>query len=185
MVPAWASRLMAELDAADLRAEAVAKGLSVVQLNWRPVPGTCSVGQCLEHLRIGNEILVPVLSAALAGHERKTVDDIVLRRPSRWFIRNYIAANPGGTRAKAPKKIAPAAHIEPTVLEALLHSNQAARELIEQASDYDVNRIRYRNPFVPLLRFTVGTGLEIIAKHEGRHLLQAEAVRQSPGFPDR
>jgi hypothetical protein len=33
-----------------------------------------------------------------------------------------------------------------------------------------------------LLRFRVGAGLEIIAKHEGRHLLQAEGVRQSADF---
>jgi hypothetical protein len=46
-----------------------------------------------------------------------------------------------------------------------------------------VNRIRYRNPFIPLLRFTVGAGLEIIAKHASRHLLQAEGVRQNMSFP--
>jgi hypothetical protein len=54
---------------------------------------------------------------------------------------------------------------------------------VRQASNYDVNRIRYKNPFIPLLRFTVAAGIEIIAKHEARHLLQAEAVRQLPGFP--
>lgn len=69
------------------------------------------------------------------------------------------------------------------VLDELRRSNQAVRELIRRASDYDVNRIRYRNPFIPLLRFTVGTGLEIIVKHQSRHLLQAEGVRQSAGFP--
>jgi hypothetical protein len=58
-----------------------------------------------------------------------------------------------------------------------------ARELIRRASSYDVNRIRFRNPFVPLLRFTVGTGLEIITKHEDRHLLQAERLKQSAEFP--
>jgi hypothetical protein len=46
-----------------------------------------------------------------------------------------------------------------------------------------VNRIRYRNPFIPLLRFTVGAALEIIAKHTSRHLLQAEGVRQDMSFP--
>jgi len=48
---------------------------------------------------------------------------------------------------------------------------------------YDVNRIRFKNPFVPLIRFTVGTGLEIVSQHESRHLLQAERIRESPGFP--
>jgi len=71
----------------------------------------------------------------------------------------------------------------PIVLESFLRSTKAARALVTQASSHDVNRIRYKNPFIPLLRFTVGAGLEIIAKHANRHLLQAEGVRQSAGFP--
>jgi hypothetical protein len=46
-----------------------------------------------------------------------------------------------------------------------------------------VNRIRFWNPFVLGLRFTVGTGFQIIASHGRRHLLQAERVRDSADFP--
>jgi hypothetical protein len=73
--------------------------------------------------------------------------------------------------------------VEPEILAAFLRSNQAVRDFIRQASDYDVNALRFKNPFIPSLRFTVGTGLEIISKHESRHLLQAEGVKQSTGFP--
>jgi hypothetical protein len=45
-------------------------------------------------------------------------------------------------------------------------------------------KYNFRNPFVPVIRFTVGTGLEILSKHERRHLLQAERVRESAGFPE-
>lgn len=179
----WSLRLVSELDVADRRAESLAKGLSAVQLNWQPSQGAWSVGQCLEHLRIANEVLLPAISVALEGRQNRTVEEINLGWLSRWFIRTYIAPNPGGTRARAPKKIEPAKQIEPIVLEAFLRGNQAVRELVRRASDYDVNRIRYQNPFIPLVRFTVGAGLEIIAKHQSRHLLQAEGVRQSAGFP--
>ena len=183
VLPNWPLRLISELDAADRRAECVARGLGSVQLNWQPRPGAWSIGQCLEHLRVGNEILIPVLSAALEGHQKRAVDEITPGWISRWFIRTYIAPNPGGTRAQAPRKIQPDRQVELTVLDGFLRSTEAARALVRRASGYDVNRIRYRNPFVPLLRFTVGTGLEIIAKHAGRHLLQAEGVRQSANFP--
>ena len=46
-----------------------------------------------------------------------------------------------------------------------------------------VNRIRFKNPFIPMLRFTMGTGFEIVSKHQSRHLLQAERVRESVNFP--
>lgn len=48
---------------------------------------------------------------------------------------------------------------------------------------YDVNPIRFKNPFIPGLRFSVGTGPEVLTRHERRHLLQAERIRESPEFP--
>jgi hypothetical protein len=171
------------LEAADQRAESIAKTLRPEQLNWQPRPGAWSVGQCLEHLYITNEVYLPAISAALNGGQQAVVDEIRLSWFSRWFIRNYIAPNPEGTRARAPKKIRPGKRVEPDILAAFLRSNQAARELVMRASESDVNAIRFKNPFIPLLRFTVGTGLEIVSKHQSRHLLQAEGVRRSPGFP--
>ena len=180
----WSLRLLSQIDAADRRAESVAKGLSSIQLNWQPRLGAWSIGQCLDHLRISNEVISSAISAALEGRERARVSAIRLGWVSRWFIRNYIAPNPNGPRARAPRKIVPSRQVEASVLEEFLRSNQAARALIRRASEYDVNRIRYRNPFIPLLRFTAGAGLEIVSQHQSRHLLQAESVRQSPEFPD-
>jgi hypothetical protein len=137
----------------------------------------------LEHLRITNEVYLPAISAALKGRQHSLVQEIRIGWFSRWFIRNYVAPNPQGTRARAPKKIEPGKQVQSDVLATFLRSNQAARELVRQASEYDVNALRFKNPFIPLLRFTVGTGLEIISKHESRHLLQAERVKQSAGFP--
>ena len=182
-LPVWALRLVSELEAADRRAECIAKPLRPEQLNWQPGPGAWSVGQCLEDLYLTNGIYLPAISAALEGRQLKVVPEIRLGWFSRWFIRNYIAPNPEGMRARAPKKIEPAKNVQPGILAAFLGSNQAARELIRRASEYDVNSLRFKNPFIPLLRFTVGTGLEIISKHQSRHLLQAEGVRRSAGFP--
>jgi len=161
----------------------VAKGLSPEQLNWRPAPDSWSVGQCLAHLHITNEVDLPAISIALEGAQPSAVHEITLSRFSRWFIRNYIAENPGGARARAPRIIEPAKQVDPAILEVFLRGNQIARELVAKASAYNVNRIRYKNPFTAMLRFTVGTGLEIVTQHQGRHLLQAEKVKQAPGFP--
>jgi hypothetical protein len=182
-LPNWTVRMIAGLDVADRRAESIAGPLSPAQLNWQPRPGVWSVGQCLEHLRVGNEMIMPAISAALEGQEEGRAEDIELGWFSSWFVRSFIAPNPGGARARAPKSISPGKEVDPCVLQGFLRANQAARELAKRAAHYDVNRIRYKNPFMHVLRFTVGTGLEIIEKHEGRHLLQAEGVKQSPGFP--
>jgi hypothetical protein len=182
-LPAWSRRLIFELEAADRRAESVAKELNAEQLNWKPRPDAWSVGQCLEHLRITNEVYLPAISLALEGRQRVKVQGVNLSWLSRWFIRNYIAPNPQGTRARAPKKIEPGKEVQPLILQAFLWSNEAARKLVRRASQFDVNRIRFKNPFIPLLRFTVGTGLEIVTQHQSRHLLQAEGVRFCSNFP--
>ena len=100
----------------------------------------------------------------------------------RWFIRTYIEPSSQRKRARAPRKIAPARKIDSSVLDLLLRSNDAVRDLVRRAGAYDINRVRFRNPLGPL-RFTVGTGLEIVWRHQRRHLLQAERIRQTPTFP--
>jgi hypothetical protein len=77
----------------------------------------------------------------------------------------------------------PVARVELSILNRFLSSNDAVREVVRRASDYDVNRIRFRNPFIPIIRFTAGTGLQIICSHQRRHLLQAERVKRSLDFP--
>lgn len=68
-------------------------------------------------------------------------------------------------------------------LAADLDSADARAIALARARGHDINRVRFRSPFLPLLRFTVGTGLQVITRHNHRHLGQAERVRQSPEFP--
>ena len=174
---AWSRQLIAELQAADQRAIALARGLSVEQLNWKPRPESWSVGQCLEHLCLSGEVYLAPIARALNNQRRSPVEKITPGWFGAWFIRNYIAPSPVTRKAPAPAKIRPVLSVvEPSVLDRFLASNREVRALIERAQPYDVNRIRFVNPFIGIIRFTVGTGFEIIAKHEDRHLLQAERV---------
>ncbi len=179
--PAWSTRLISEIDAADRCAKELVSSLTVDQLNWQSARGSWSVGQCLEHLCMTNEAYLPAIAAALAGKGAASVEEIAPGWFGRWFIRSYIEPSPQTKRASAPKKIAPGSRVELSVLDRFLSNNQAARELIRRAGAHDVNRIRFKNPFIPGIRFTVGTGLQIICSHERRHLLQADRVKQSLG----
>lgn len=183
-MPVWSVRLIDELEAMDQRAIAVARGLSPEQLNWKAADDNWSVGQCLEHLRVTNDVYLSPIADALESRPRAPVHEITPGWLGRWFIRNYIEPSSESRRARAPKKLAPGERIDPSILDAFLRSNEAARDLIRRAGAHDVNRIRFRNPFVPLVRFTVGTGFEIVSTHQRRHLLQAERVRQALNFPE-
>ena len=182
--PPWCLRLFRELNAANDRATALAKTLTPGQLNWTPAPGKWSVGQCLEHLCVTNEVYLRPMSSSLEGRQPAVVQEITPGWFGRWFIHNFIEPSSKTKRVRAPRKIRPGAQIDPNILDRFLDSNHRARDLVLRARNYDVNRIRFKNPFIPVIRFTVGTGLEIISKHQSRHLLQAERIRESPEFPD-
>ena len=184
-LPAWSVRLIDELDTTDRRANDLARGLSPEQLNWKPAEDLWSVGQCLQHLYAANEVYLPAIANALDDRPPSPVQDITPGWFGRWFIRTYIEPSPRGKRARAPRTIAPAQHIDPSVLDLFLRSNDVARDLVRRAGAYNINRIRFANPFIPLLRFTVGTGLEIVWRHQRRHLLQAERITQATTFPQR
>jgi hypothetical protein len=182
--PPWRNRLIDELTAADGRAIALVKDLSFEQLNWRPAPDKWSIGLCIEHLCITNDVYGHAIAPALVAGAPAAVPEITPGWFARWFIRAYIAPSAEAKRSKAPPKIAPtSSHVDLSILDRFLSSNRETRQLVDRATPIDVNRVRFQNPFIPLLRFTVGTGLEILAKHESRHLLQAERVRNLPEFP--
>jgi hypothetical protein len=183
LAPAWSIRLAFELSANDQTAQALAAGLTEEQLNWQAAPGSWSVGQCLEHLCITNEAYLTPISVALKDKPDSPAEQITPGRFGRWFIRSFVEPSPNSKRVPAPPKIRPAARVELAVLDRFLSGNKSVRELIVRTRGKDVNRIRFWNPLVPGVRFTVGTGLEIIAGHERRHLLQAERVRDSVNFP--
>lgn len=182
-LPAWSVRLVAEFDTLDRSAQELAAGLTAEQFNWRPSPDKWSIGQCLEHLCITNEAYVPAMRNALAGQPARDVEEITPGWFSRWFLRSFVEPSPTSKQVSAPKKILPAASVDLSVVDRLHRSHQAAREFVRQAADRDVNRIRFRNPFLPGLRFTIGTGLLLLPSHGRRHLLQAERVKQSGVFP--
>lgn len=183
IAPAWPSRLAFELSANDQTAQALMAGLTAEQLNWQLSPGAWSVGQCLEHLCITNDAYLPPITSALEGKPDSPVEQITPGALEGWFIRSFVEPSPKSRRMPAPGKIRPGTHVELSVIDRFLSGNKTFRELIVGARGKNVNRIRFWNPLVPGLRFTVGAGLEIITSHERRHLLQAERVRGAANFP--
>jgi hypothetical protein len=179
----WPDRIITQLDEADRRAQALANSLTIEQLNWRPSPDEWSIGQCLQHLLVFNRLYIEAISCALDRQPACPVREVEASRISAWFMRTYVEPGSDTRRVRSPRKIKPNARIDASVVDDFLQSNQHAKNLVRRAAAYDVNRIRYKNPLVPLVRFTVGVGLELTWKHQLRHVLQAERVKQSQGYP--
>jgi hypothetical protein len=107
-------------------------------------------------------------------------------QPAGWLSRYFLkkAEPPVSLKIKAPSKIQPPSTISKN--DALAHfqqSNVDVRQFTIETAGLDLCSIRFKNPFVPLLNFTVATGLLVIAAHNRRHLWQAEQVVKREDFP--
>jgi hypothetical protein len=184
-VPPDLKAILDDIEKSDQEARRIIAGLSEVQVNWQPRDAAWSMAQCLDHLARANTVYAAALRAAV-------VDARAARKPRRgpiqpaWFSRFFIRTlePPPKRKLRAPKKIVPASRIAAhEALGAFLGSQEEVRAVVREGAGLDLNRIRFHNPFIGFLRFTVGAGLLIIAAHNRRHIWQAEQVRQSAGFP--
>ncbi|MGH9561308.1 MAG: DinB family protein [Terracidiphilus sp.] len=178
-------RLFAELADSDRRASEMVHALSNDQLNWKPSEAEWSIAQCLDHLAISNTVYSAALHRAIEEARQELVSAPIPLRPGvfgRAFIRSL--EPPPKSKHRAPQKIVPGDRMDKDeVLRRFLESEEAMRTVIRNGARLDLNGIRFKNPFFWFLRFTVGTGLLIIAAHNRRHLWQAQMILDNPSFP--
>src|SRR5262249_34689730 len=139
--------------------------------------------ECLDHLEAGNRVYLmamqePADRARARGSYRSRAARPgwvgrlfvgLLEPPPRWW-----------SRMKAPRKIRP--RESPPLAEtfARFTASQAdVRAFLGANADLDLAGIRFPNPFVRGIRFSLATGLHVIAAHERRHLSQAWRVRRA------
>jgi len=178
--------LLDDFDKSEQEARRIVEGLTDEQANWQPSPASWSIAQCLNHLAIGNTMYAAALREAVAraNASNKLRRDPI--RPGGWFSAYFLRSMepPAKQKWKAPKKIVPAARIDAReALDAFLRADDELRAVLRQGAPLDLNSIRFHNPFVGIFRFTVATGLLLMAAHNRRHLWQADQVRHAPGFP--
>ena len=184
---------MAPTDHADIRtleqafetierdARALVSELTPEQGAWRPAPGSWSVSECLDHLAIANRVYLAAMepAAALARQRGR-----LRRRPAvpgligGWFARTLEPPVKPHFKMKAPKKIVP--RQAPALSEAsaqFLAAHCAMQAFLHTYADLDLAGVRFANPFIRGLRFSLATGLHVTAAHDRRHLWQARNVR--------
>lgn len=176
----------------DRQAEVLLEPLDDEQFNWSPASGVWSIAQCFDHLNTANTVYLAgirqaITNAEAAGWSRRGA--IAPTVWGRWFIWSMEPrTSRRALKYRAPGKIRPAARrlrkaeVWPEFVR--LH-NQLRTLAAERGARLDLNRAWFPNPFIPGIRMRAGTGLCVIAAHDRRHLLQAQRVREMPGFPRR
>jgi hypothetical protein len=180
--PADIRELHDQLEAAERDAAALVAGLSEAQGAGRVEAGSWSVAECLDHLATGNRVYLramqePAKRARTSGRYR--------RRPARpgwvgrWFVFMLEPPPRWWSRLEAPRSIRP--RIAPPLAEtfaSFVASQADVRAFLSAHADLDLAGVRFPNPFVRGIYFSLATGLHVIAAHERRHLWQAWRARR-------
>jgi hypothetical protein len=177
--------LLDQLGASGLAAAALERELSPEQLRWRPNETAWSIAQCVDHLAAGGRVYLGPLRQGVEEARRRGWTRREPIEPG-WIERKFVYTlePPPRLRLPAPKKIVPALVKEPSAVWRDFAAVQAEiAALLKESADLDLNRARFANPFLPLVRMRVGSGFMVLTAHERRHLWQAQKIRLRPEFP--
>jgi len=181
--PADIEALDRQLDDAERDARALVEGLSEAQGGWRPAPGSWSIAECLDHLATANRVYLEAMRGAAErarAHGRQRRGPAAPGIIGRWFVRSF--EPPPRIKSRAPRKIQP--RQAPSLADAsarFFEAQNEVREFLRRYADIDLARVRFPNPLVPGIRFSLATGLHVIPAHERRHLWQARRVLEAAG----
>jgi len=175
--------LDAAFDAVEREARALVAGISESQGRWRPAPGAWSVAECLDHLATANRAYLRAMEPV---SERASAEGRVRRGPvrpgllGRWFVWSLEPPARRLLRTRAPRVIRP--RVAPALADAagqFFASHHEVRAYLQRYGGIDLTGVTFPNPLIRGVRFSLATGLHVLAAHERRHLWQAWRVRRA------
>jgi hypothetical protein len=165
-----------ELNQATARAWSLVSSTDGRLFTVRPSPGSWSAAECIGHLSISSQSFLEPL--------RKAIDDararkLMAKRPPKmdllgrvlkWFLEPPIRQRVKTSAPFVPKSVRAKAEAfgEFAGLQARL------ADLLQEARDFDLNRMKIVSPFDKRVRYNVFSAFHILVAHERRHLWQAE-----------
>ena len=173
--------LVAQLEANGRDAAALVAGLDEATGTRPPAPGAWSVSECLDHLATADRVYLEALRPAAARGRERGRRRRGPARPGiigRWFARS-LEPN-AGLRSRAPRNIRP--RVAPPLADSAAAFQTAHADVLDflrENADLDLAGITFVNPFVRGVRFSLATGLHVIAAHERRHLVQGWNARRA------
>lgn len=178
---------LAELGEIEREGDAVLKGLTNAQGDWRPAPGKWSIAECVSHLRLVGTLLLERLEPLLIrarDENQLSGEPARLGRIGGWFTRTM--ERTGRRTMPSPRNFRPPSGIP-------LDSAAAAwriyhvrlRRAIESAEGLALRKVRMTSVAegAGFLRLNAAAWLASTLAHERRHIAQMRRVRDAEGFP--
>lgn len=159
--------------------------MSSAQLNWKPSPEKWSIGQCLDHLLIGNLEMASQMELKLRGDGNPTFFEKIPLLPGIFGPLVVNAVSPGTARkSKNPKVLEPAeSDIPADIVAKFLESQEKVADAMKMSDNVDLEKTIMTSPVAKFVTYSLLDGFRITVFHGQRHLAQAKRVMEMEGFP--
>lgn len=151
---------------------------SVPAATWRrrPAPERWSPGECVAHLNLTSATMVPIVRGALDEARRSG-----MAAPARyrrdlvgWLLWKSLG-QVGRFKTKTIPAWVPSGELPPDVLVAQFEQWQAEQvALVRESDGLPIHAMKITSPVDARARYSVFSALSILARHQHRHLWQAE-----------
>ncbi len=153
---------------------------------WRPDETRWSAAGHVAHMAIINEAYLGAVAAAVGGARSAggPIGEGPYRHPriSTWFAGSM--EPPPKKRMKTFKNMVPDPGTTPeAAVGDFVRLQGRMAELIEASRGLDLGRVRFSSPYMRVLRFSLGTGFEMLLAHNRRHIWLVHELLTLPGAP--
>jgi len=160
--------------------------ISLKQLNWKALPGSWTIGQCLEHLVISHTVYFPSLKKITEGvyqmsfWERYSPFSSICGRS----LINQLQEQPK-KKFKAPKIIRPTtSELPEDIIEKYHQSLDRFLKYISDCRDVDIDKTIITSPAIRIVTYSLRDTFQFLIQHEHRHINQAIRVKANINFPE-
>jgi hypothetical protein len=151
------------------RVKSVADGLSDEQMAQESEKGVWGIGQILAHLNVATEGYIPSMGAAISRGEADSGVE-----PKHTFVAGFLLGGMHRPGIPVPGSMVPTGQRSKKDLQIWLDNCDRVLQLFEQAKGKDLVANKFKNPFLPIGKFNLADGFEIIVEHNERHVRQME-----------
>jgi hypothetical protein len=182
-------RLTEALESAQSRLRTLSDKLTDSAWSARPAPEHWSSAECVEHLNLTSRAFLPLLRDAVAEARlgRQSQKSHYRRDPLGWFMSNMMGPlrHVGKFRVMRVKTLPPfvptANRSRTEILSDFVRFNADLVSLLRSADGFAIDEVKIVSPFGGRMRYNAYSAFVIIARHEHRHLQQAEEAALAAG----
>lgn len=150
--------------------------LTEKELNWKGTNDSWSILECIEHLNLYGDFYIPEINHRIqqAGksNDQKDFRSGLL---GNYFAKSMLPEN--GKKTKTFKDKDPAgSQLTREVLERFLEQQQELLNLLKQAREVDLSKVKVALSISRFLKLRLGDAFRVVIYHNQRHIVQARKV---------